>query len=101
VILDLTSRLRVRSIAQLACDGTNLREGREMEGKQDTVVRKLVASHSNAETRFSRELNCVPLISAVREYGLVLSGRTRKQTSAHVSSHFDRALARQCAQLHV
>jgi hypothetical protein len=36
---------------------------------------------------------CLPLISAVREYGLVHSSHTRKLSSAHVPSHFNRAPA--------
>jgi hypothetical protein len=36
--------------ARLLCDGTNLREGGEMKGKQERGVRKPVTNHSNTET---------------------------------------------------
>jgi hypothetical protein len=40
-----------RRVARLLCDGTDLRKGGEMKGKQDSGVSKPVTSHANAETR--------------------------------------------------
>jgi hypothetical protein len=78
--------LSFRSIARLqfAYDGKNLCESGEVKGKQD--------SHSKAKPAASHELECLPLPSAAREYGLVRCAQTRKLSSAHVPSHFNRAL---------
>jgi hypothetical protein len=53
---------------QLLCDGTNLREGGEVKGKQDSGVSK----------------------PALKKYGLVCS---KQLSSAHASSRCNRALA--------
>jgi hypothetical protein len=44
------------------------------------------------ETTPSRKLCCLLLISDAREYGLVRSTHTRKLSSAHVPSHYNRDL---------
>jgi hypothetical protein len=56
------------SIARLLCDGTNLREGGEVKGKQDNGVCKSVMSHSNAKTSCQQGNE---IIFSVTEYGLV------------------------------
>jgi hypothetical protein len=76
--------------ARLLCDGTNMREGGEIKGKQDSGVSKAVPRPSKAETSY--QLKCLPLTPAVREYGLVRFACTQNLSSAHVPSHCNRAL---------
>jgi hypothetical protein len=62
--------------------------------EQDSGVGKPITSPPppTPKPAVSNELNYVPFISAVREYGLVHSAHTRNLSSAHVPSHCNRAL---------
>jgi hypothetical protein len=50
------------------------------------------AAYLTQKPAANRRLKCLALISAVREYGLVPSTHTRKSASAHVISHYNRAV---------
>jgi hypothetical protein len=69
--------LALIGIARLLCDGTNLREGGELKGKQDSGVSKPLLATSAQKPAASRELNCLPLIPAVKEYEFIRSAHTR------------------------
>jgi hypothetical protein len=62
---------KIGRLARLLCDGTNLRKGAEVKG--DTTlewVSPLRGPPTQKPTNNS-EVHCLPLISVVREYGLL------------------------------
>jgi hypothetical protein len=71
---------------RLLCDGTNLSGGEEFKWKRDSGVSKAVTLAA------SSKVNCLPLISSLREHGIVRTARARKLFSAHVPSHCNLAL---------
>jgi hypothetical protein len=73
---------------------TNLRDGGgggDVKGKQNTIASPLRATPA-LKPAASSKLNYLPLISAVKEYGLVSSNHTRKLSYAHALLHCNRAL---------
>jgi hypothetical protein len=84
--------LLLRLIAPLLCDGTNLREGGEVKGKLDSEVGSQLRATLTQKAAARRELNHLPLMSAVREYTLVSSAHSWKLPSTHMPSHCNRAL---------
>jgi hypothetical protein len=64
------------------------------EGKKRTVEWVNLLRDTRTQRLAARsELNCLSLISAVIEYGLICTTQTRKLPSAHMPSHCNRALS--------
>jgi hypothetical protein len=57
-----------RATARLLCDGTNPFERRKVKEKQDIGLSKLLRAIPKQKLAASSELNCLFVISAVREY---------------------------------